>query len=144
LIGSVLGVLVGRLVCGVAAARPPVTYAALHPEPGLTYGAFFLLETVTMAFIIVIVGVVLAVPRIAFALPLIVGLLVGGAIAGLGTVTGGSDNPARQFGPAVVSGQTALLAIYLIAPLVAALIAPPIKAKLLQPHLTTHKLSGPR
>ena len=88
LVGSVLGVVVGRLVWGAAAARPPVAYAALHPEPGLTNGAFFLLETLTMAFIILIVGVVLAVPRIASALPLIVGVLVGGAIAGLGTVTG--------------------------------------------------------
>jgi glycerol uptake facilitator-like aquaporin len=109
----------------------------------LTYWEFFILEALTMAIIILIVGIVLAVPRLAFALPLIVGLLVGGAIAGLGTVTGGSDNPARQFGPAVISGHTSLLSIYLIAPLVGALIAPPIKAKLLHRRVTTHALCGP-
>jgi glycerol uptake facilitator protein/aquaporin Z len=58
-------------------------------------------------------------------------------------VTGGSDNPARQFGPVVISGQINVLSIYLIAPLAAALIAPPIKAKLLHRRVTTHKLFGP-
>jgi glycerol uptake facilitator-like aquaporin len=60
--GSVLGVLAGRLLWGVTAALPPVTYAALHPEPALTYRTFFLLETLTMAFIIWIVGIVLGNP----------------------------------------------------------------------------------
>jgi glycerol uptake facilitator protein/aquaporin Z len=142
LAGSVIGVLVGRLVWGVAAGRPPVTDATLHPAPCLTHWELFFLETLTMAIMILIVGVVIALPRIAFALPLMVGVLVGGAIASLGTATGGSDNPARQFGPAVVSGHTNLLSIYLIAPLAGTLVAPPLKAKLLHRNVTTHALCG--
>ncbi|MEV8013237.1 aquaporin [Streptomyces sp. NPDC086122] len=41
----------------------------------------------------------------------------------LGTSSGGSVNPARQFGPAVASGELAFLRVYLVAPMVGAVIA---------------------
>jgi len=62
-----------------------------------------------VALIVLIVGLFLSVPRLARAVPYVVGFLVGAAIAGLETITGGSANPARQFGPAIVSGRTHLL-----------------------------------
>jgi len=65
-----------------------------------------------MALIIVLVGVFLSVPRLAPRVPWLVGGLIGAAIAGLGTVTGGSVNPARQFGPAVFAEQFGFLASY--------------------------------
>jgi glycerol uptake facilitator protein/aquaporin Z len=76
-----------------------------------------------MAVIIIVVGICLAVHRLAPLVPWVVGGLVGMGIAVLGTTSGGSLNPARQFGPAVVSGQTDFLWVYVLAPMVGALIA---------------------
>jgi hypothetical protein len=75
--------------------------------------------------------------------PWVVGLLIGLGIALLGTSTGGSLNPARQFGPALVSGHTDKLWVFLVAPMVGAGIA----ARLLQAfqryrQLLTHRLCG--
>ena len=60
-----------------------------------------------------------------------------------GTSTGGGLNPARQFGPTVVSGHTDELWVFLVAPMVAAGIA----ARLLQAfqrqrQLLAHRLCG--
>jgi hypothetical protein len=76
-----------------------------------------------MAFIVLLVGVCLAASRLAPFVPWIVGVAIGTAIATLGTSTGGSVNPARQFGPAALSGQTRFLWVYLLAPMVGATLA---------------------
>src|SRR5262245_47535933 len=76
-----------------------------------------------MAVIVLIVGMCLAEDRLAPFVPWVVGILIGMAIAVLGTSTGGSVNPARQFGPAVISGQTQFLWSYLLAPMLGAPIA---------------------
>jgi glycerol uptake facilitator-like aquaporin len=97
-----------------------------------------------MFVIVLIIGLCLSVARLAGAVPWIVGLLVGGAIAGLGTFSGGSDNPARQFGPALNSGQTRFLWVYLLAPLLAAALAAAAR-RAIHParQVMTHHLSGP-
>src|SRR6266852_408376 len=64
-------------------------------------------------------------------------------IAMLGTQTGGSLNPACQFGPAVVSGDTDRLWVFLLAPMVGAEVA----ARLLKTlqrrrQVLTHRLCG--
>jgi len=123
LVGSVLGVLAARAVWGQVLAEMPVVYAVLQPGPGWSTGELFAAETVSMAVIVLIVGSCLAVPRLARWVPWVVGGLIGMAIALLGTATGGSVNPARQFGPAVVSGQTHFLSVYLLAPMLGAVIA---------------------
>jgi glycerol uptake facilitator protein/aquaporin Z len=142
--GSILGVAVGRLVWGRVIAHPPTEFAVLQPAQGWGFGSLFVVETLTMATIVLIVGLLLADRRFAALVPFAVGLLIGGTIAGLGTVTGGSVNPARQFGPAVLSGQTRLLAAYLLAPIVGALLAPVVRARLQQSSLLTHALCGPQ
>jgi glycerol uptake facilitator-like aquaporin len=121
LAGSLLGVLLGRAAWGPGVAL--VHYAAVRPAPGWDGWPLLLAETATTAAIIAAVGVFLSSPRLGRFVPYLVGALVGLAIAGLGAVTGGSANPARQFGPALVDGQYALLWIYLLAPMLGALIA---------------------
>lgn len=143
LAGSVLGVLVGRAVWGVDIARPPVAYGVLQPARGWAFGSLFGAETATMAVIILAVGLMLASRRFARVVPYAVGLLVGGTIAILGPVTGGSANPARQFGSALLSGRTHLLAAYLLAPVVGALLAPLVRDRIQQRRLATHALCGP-
>ena len=123
LLGSVLGVLAARVVWGQVVAEPPVVYAVLQPGPLWSTAELFTAETLSMAVIVLIVGMCLAEDRLAPFVPWVVGILIGMAIAVLGTSTGGSVNPARQFGPAVVSGQTHFLSVYLLAPMLGAVIA---------------------
>jgi glycerol uptake facilitator-like aquaporin len=143
LLGSVLGVVAARLVWGHIVAEPPVVYAALQPGPGWSTWELFVVEALGMTVIAFVVGLCLAVPRLTSFVPWIVGSLVGLGIALLGTATGGSLNPARQFGPAVVSGQTRFLWAYLLAPMFGAAIAAWLRRKIqCQRRVLTHRLCG--
>jgi glycerol uptake facilitator-like aquaporin len=143
LLGSVLGVLAARAVWGQVVAEPPVVYAVLQPGSGWSTGELFAAETLSMAVIVFIVGICLAVPRLAPFVPWVVGVLIGMAIALLGTSTGGSVNPARQFGPAAVSGQTYCLWVYLLAPMLGAVIAVWLRQTIQHRRaVLTHRLCG--
>src|SRR6266481_5748437 len=143
LLGSVLGVVAARGVWGHVVAEPPVVYAALQPGPGWSTWELFATEAFGMAVIVFLVGLCLAVQRLTPVVPWIVGALVGIGIAALGTATGGSLNPARQFGPAVVSGQMQFLWVYLVAPLVGAAVAAWLRSLLQNRRkVLTHRLCG--
>jgi glycerol uptake facilitator protein/aquaporin Z len=143
MLGSVLGVVAARSVWGDVVAQPAVVYGALQPAPGWSTWELFATETFGMTVIVFLVGFCLAVQRLTPFVPWIVGALVGIGIAVLGTATGGSLNPARQFGPAVVSGQTQFLWVYLVAPLVgAALEAWPLSLLQNRRKVLTHRLCG--
>ena len=118
-------------------------YASLQPAPGWLTWELFTTEAFGMAVIVFLVGLCLAVQRLTPFVPWIVGALVGIGIAVLGTATGGSLNPARQFGPAVVSGQTQFLWVYLVAPLVGAAVAAWLRSLLqYRRKVLTHRLCG--
>jgi glycerol uptake facilitator-like aquaporin len=143
LFGSVLGVVAARRAWGHLVAEPPVVYAALQPATGWSTLELFATEAFGMAVIVFLVALCLSVQRLTPFVPWIVGALVGIGIAVLGTATGGSLNPARQFGPAVVSGQTQFLWVYLVAPLVGAAIeAWPLSLLQYRRKVSTHKLCG--
>ncbi|MFI9273269.1 MIP/aquaporin family protein [Kitasatospora sp. NPDC052896] len=145
LLGSLLGALAARAVWGPAAGRAPVSDAALQPGLGWSAGALFAAETASMAVIVLLVGLFLSVERLAPLVPWLVGLLIGMAIALLGTTTGGSVNPARQFGPAIVSGRLDFLWVYLLAPMVGAVLAAPLRTRLMKRRaVATHRLCGTR
>jgi glycerol uptake facilitator-like aquaporin len=143
LLGSVFGVVAARAIWGRVVEQPPVLYAVIQPAPSWSAAPLFLAETVGMGIIIFTVGYFLSVPRLAPFVPWLVGILVGLGIAMLGTQTGGSLNPARQFGPAVGSGHTDKLWVFLLAPMVGAEAA----ARLLKTfqhrgQVLTHRLCG--
>ena len=143
LLGSVLGVVAARRVWGNAVAEPPVLHAVLQPALGWSTSELFATEAFGMAVIVFLVGLCLAVQRLTPFVPWIVGALVGIGIAVLGTATGGSLNPARQFGPALVSGQTQFLWVYLVAPLVGAEVAAWLRSLLQNRRkVLTHRLCG--
>ncbi|WP_335941323.1 MIP/aquaporin family protein [Streptomyces sp. PTD5-9] len=145
LAGSLLGVLAARAVWGPAVGRAPVFYASLQPASGWTEGWLFAAEAAGMGVIVYLVGYFLQTPRLAPAVPWLVGFLIGAAIALLGTSTGGSVNPARQFGPAVASGELAFLWVYLVAPMVGAVIAAFALERLrARRAVLTHRLCGTR
>jgi glycerol uptake facilitator protein/aquaporin Z len=143
LTGSLLGVFAARALWGGAVSGPPVAYAALQPAPGWSAAWLLVAEAASMGVIVLLVGLFLSVPRLARYIPYLVGLLISLAIALLGTLTGGSVNPARQFGPALASGQYTFLWVYLLAPLLGALLAPYVRDYLLgRRRVLTHCLHG--
>jgi glycerol uptake facilitator-like aquaporin len=143
LLGSVIGVLAARAVWGKAVQSEPVLCAVIRPAPAWSPVRLFAAEFVGMAVIVFLVGYFLSKLQFAPFVPWLVGVLVGLGISLLGTQTGGSLNPARQFGPAVVSGIMAELWVFLIAPMVGA----EAGARLLnvvqkRGHALTHRLCG--
>jgi glycerol uptake facilitator-like aquaporin len=143
LLGSILGVFTARVVWGQVVAEPPVVYAALQPGPGWSTWKLFATEALGMAVIIFLLGICLAVQRLAPFVPWVVGALVGTGIAALGTATGGSLNPARQLGPALLSGVTQHLWVYLLAPMVGAELAVWFRQAIQSRRaVLTHKLCG--
>jgi glycerol uptake facilitator protein/aquaporin Z len=143
LIGSILGVFAARVVWGPIVARPPVFYAVIQPAPAWSSVALFAAELIGMGLIVFLVGYFLSNPRLAPKVPWLVGILIGLGIALLGTQSGGSLNPARQFGPAVVSAHTAKLWVYLVAPMVGAeLGAQLLRASRKRRQVLTHRLCG--
>lgn len=143
LLGSVLGVLAARAVWGATVEQPPVLYAVIQPAPTWSVTPLFAAELIGMGVIVFAVGYFLSVPRLAPLVPWLVGILIGLGIALLGTQTGGSLNPARQFGPAVISGHTAELWVFLIAPMVGAeLAARLLHAVRKRRQVLTHRLCG--
>lgn len=142
LAGSLLGVVTARAVWGSVIDGPPVNSACLQPAPGWTNWALFPAEAASMAAIVLPVAWFLAAPRLAPLVPGLVGILVGLAIAVLGPITGGSLNPARQFGPAIFSGDHDFLWVYLLAPMVGAALATMLFKLLTRRRVLTHKLCG--
>jgi glycerol uptake facilitator protein/aquaporin Z len=143
LLGSVLGVVAARAVWGVTVEQPPVLYAVIQPAPAWSTTPLFAAELIGMGVIVFAVGYVLSIPRFAPLVPWLVGTLIGLGIALLGTETGASFNPARQFGPAVISGHTTDLWVFLIAPMVGAeLAARLLRAVQKRRQVLTHRLCG--
>ncbi len=129
LLGSLIGAGLGGLVWGSSASEPPVSYAVLQPGAGWNDASLFLGEAIPMGIIVVVVGFAMR-ARLEVLIPWIVGAMIGLAIVLLGTSTGGSLNPAREFGPAIASGQVRFLWVYLTAPMVGAFVAAAAVARL--------------
>lgn len=146
LAGSVLGALLGRLVWGPVVSGPAVDFAALRPAPGWSPPAVFLAETGCILVLTLAVGFLLAYPAFSRWLPQTVGACIALTIVLFGPLSGGSANPARQFGPAVLAGQTTDLVTYLLAPILGALLGASVhhllyrRFQLREP--LTYKLAG--
>jgi glycerol uptake facilitator-like aquaporin len=142
-LGSILGVLAARVIWGPIVARPPVLYAVIQPASYWSSAQVFMAELIGMGLIVFLVGYFLSNPRLAPRVPWLVGILIGLGIALLGTQSGGSLNPARQFGPAVASAHTSKLWVFLVAPMVgAALGAEMLRDLRERQQVLTHRLCG--
>ncbi|MEE4598350.1 aquaporin [Streptomyces sp. DSM 41524] len=117
LAGSLTGTGLAGLVWGEAVRQ--VGYGAVHPRPGARAATVFLVEGVAIAAVVAVVAVLMTRPRLQGVIPAVIGVSVGVTIATLGTVTGASINPARAFGPAVISETYDYFWTYMIAPIVA-------------------------
>jgi glycerol uptake facilitator-like aquaporin len=120
LAGSVAGVTVGRLLWGPRVAEHAVGYATIRAAGGMPVAVVFVSEAVATVVMLAAVTFVAARPRLASWLPAVAGAAVAALIMLVGRWTGGSFNPARQFGPELFSGDLSWLWVYLTAPVSAA------------------------
>jgi glycerol uptake facilitator-like aquaporin len=142
LLGSVFGVYLARIALGSVVETPPVLFSVILPGPGWSEWPVFAAEAISMCAIILVVERLLSDHRVIAFTPWVIGLMIGAAIAFTGTTSGGSVNPAREFGPAIASGKLQFLWVYLLAPLAGAALATIRGA--IQPgrNVLTHRLSG--
>jgi glycerol uptake facilitator-like aquaporin len=117
LAGSVVGVLLARMLLGAVVADPGVDYAAIHSPLGWTALAVFAAEAVLLVVLMAIVMVVLSRPALARWTPLVVCAVVGLLIVVGGQISGASFNPARQFGPLLFAREWRNLWPYVFGPL---------------------------
>jgi glycerol uptake facilitator-like aquaporin len=116
LAGSATGVTVGQLLWGPQLAEPAVRFATIKAADGMPVAAVFLSEAAATAAMLAAVTFVAARARLASYLPAVAGGAVAALIMLVGRWTGGSFNPARQFGPELFSGDLSWLWVYLTAP----------------------------
>ncbi|MFF5301802.1 MIP/aquaporin family protein [Streptomyces sp. NPDC013161] len=121
LIGSLLGIAAGRLVWGPAFTSPAVDFAVIRPASGWSWASVALIETATMFVIVAVAGIAVSSRRLGPFTPWAVGTMIAVQIIAFGTLSGGIANPAREFGPALLSGNPSLLPVYLLAPPLGAL-----------------------
>ncbi len=114
LCGSVAGTALARLAWGPAVGR--VGYGAAAAAPSWNGWAVFAAEGGCLVVVTLMIGFFLVHPAHARWFPWALAVLICAIIAVLGPLSGGAANPARQFGPALMSGTTAGLWIYVVAP----------------------------
>jgi glycerol uptake facilitator protein len=130
LAGAVAGALLTKLILNDFANADAVHFGAttLSDRIGEKVGIGMLCEFIgTFILVMTIIGVAVD-PRIDRALaPFVIGVALGLVVMIFGSLTGGSFNPARSFGPAIVSGEWGpvgkWLLSYLLAPVLGALAA---------------------
>ncbi|WP_198042314.1 aquaporin [Kitasatospora azatica] len=122
LTGSLAGTGLARLVWGPVVGDR-MAYAAVRPAPSLSAAALFTAEAAATAAILAVALLAMSRPAWTRWIPAALPFATAVVIVILGTLTGGSANPARQFGPAVWAHQPVYwshLWIYLVAPLAGA------------------------
>jgi MIP family channel proteins len=130
LAGAVAGALLTKLLLNEFANAETVNYGAPAVSDSLDgKTSLGMLGEFIGTFILVLTIVAVAVdPRVDRALaPLAIGAALGLAVIIMGSLTGGSLNPARAFGPDLVSGEWdgagKFLLVYVLAPVLGALVA---------------------
>jgi glycerol uptake facilitator-like aquaporin len=122
LAGSVLGTALGRALLGTPLAHPQVRYALLNPpvsQPPVLIGTG---EAVATAVLLAIMLRVVRNPELEEVAPATVGTTLTVLIILTASTTGGSLNPARQFGPWLMAGAPGPIWPYLAGPLAAAVL----------------------
>jgi len=120
LAGSLAGAGLARLAWGRAVSAAPVGYAAVQPAPSWSAFMVSLAEAGCLVAVTLLIGFFLAYPTRSRRLPLCLAAATAVIVGVLGPLSGGATNPARQFGPALLSGTYGSFAVYLIAPVVGA------------------------
>ena len=119
--GAFSGVMAARVAWG--GVLETVGYGAAAAAPGTAAWVVFAAEAGVPFGVVLAVGYFLTHPRHRRWMAPALGAVTATAIAAFGPSTGGSINPVRQLAPALLSGATHDLTIFLAAPLVGAALA---------------------
>jgi len=123
LVGAVLGAVAVWITYG-GAAREAASLAATFPTDGVGDLRALVVE-ILVSFILVFVVISVATDERAPAgvAPLAVGFALACGVLIAGPITGGSLNPARTLGPMVMAGQFTAVWVYIVGPIVGAVLA---------------------
>lgn len=132
---QMIAAIMASLILHVATAGQAVPITGIIPEMTGFGGA--MVETI-ITFALVYTTLIAADTRnkngsMAVAGPLAVGMMTTACVLLAGSFTGGSMNPARSFGPAVVAGNFKNQAVYWVGPLVGSSIAALVHQNLMYP-----------
>ena len=136
---QVLPFVAAQLVGAFAASALLFAMFPDHPTLGATlphgppWHSFVLEVWLTAVLVFVILAVTIAEPSVRALGGVIVGAVIALEALFAGPISGASMNPARSLAPAILSGSAQHLWMYLVAPLVGALIAVPTCAIIQQP-----------
>jgi glycerol uptake facilitator-like aquaporin len=122
LVGSVLGLLVARGLAGTAVTHPEVAYALLRPSATSSMFLVALGEASATFVLLFVVATLSTGPGPVKWMPWAVGAALAALIGVTAQTTGGSLNPTRQFGPALMAGELHILWPYFLGPAAAALL----------------------
>lgn len=118
-LAQLAGAIVAALILLPIIGRAAVGAGTPALVPGLGWVAGAVLEAVGTFFLVYVVfGTVVDKRAPAGVYPLAIGLTITLCIMGFGLLTGSAVNPARAFGPALVSGSWASQLVYWVGPLV--------------------------
>ncbi len=123
LVGAVLGAVAVWITYG-GAAREAASLAATFPTDGVDDLRALVVEIlVTFILVFVVISVATDERAPAGVAPLAVGFALACGVLIAGPITGGSLNPARTLGPMVIAGQFTAIWLYIVGPIVGAVLA---------------------
>lgn len=129
--GLMLGFWIAQILGGIAAAGLALYFFGSDSGVGASIGtltksnvlAAFILEGFLTMILVLVFLFVTASPMLAIVSGLVIGLVISALMLTGYQGTGGSNNPARALGPAIFSNNLGTIWIYIVGPLVGALIA---------------------
>jgi aquaporin Z len=120
IVGQVIGAIAAAAVVLIVAGQGAVAAGVTKPGSGISdIGALILEVVMTAGFVTVILTATKRSPGLA---PLVIPLTLIAIHFGSATVSGASVNPARSIGSALVGGNLGALWIYLVAPILGAIV----------------------
>ena len=123
LVGAILGAVAVWITYG-SAAREVASLAATFPTEGVGDLQALLAEIlVTFILVFVIISVATDERAPAGVAPLAVGFALACGVFIAGPITGGSLNPVRTLGPMIVAGQFTAVWVYIVGPIIGAVLA---------------------
>jgi len=121
---QLLGGLIAALIVAGLLSRAAVGAGTPQLAEGVSMVPAILAEAVATFFLVLVIfGTVLDRRAPASVYPFAIGLTITAGIFAIGPLTGAALNPARGFGPALVSGEWGALGAWLIGPLLGAALA---------------------